>query len=529
MSVALKEQCPGCAEQGRDNSGDNLVNFDNGTKFCFQCKKDTTTGSKEVKVVQPPIDPNLMQGEYVELVKRGISEKTCRKYGYMINRQQKVHIANVYNDAGTPVYQKIRGIKDKSFYSKGDKSHSSDLYGQHLFTPNPKVFITITEGELDCLSVYEAFAGDFDTPVVSLMQGIGSAEKSIRKHLDYLQGFKYVVLAFDNDEVGREATEACLRHFEPGKLRLVTWPQKDASDLLQAGRAAEIKRLVWRAKEYMPEPIKTGAALMKTLIDYKTKSIKWPWEGLNSTIQPIAVPAVYTIAAKPAVGKTLFCAELMREAIDRGGKVGVVALEETIQRVVLKLTSSIFNVDLTSPRDTGLTEDELAMCSKVAENVVVYDHITYGSDIANICANIPYMVRSCGCELIIFDNITYSATGMAGNERVGIDKAMVQLKDSTVKYQYTLLNVCHLKRGEGDDDLAPMTAESIRGSQGVELYSDYIIGLDRDKTSDDATIRNTLYVHVLKDRMSGLDTGKVISLHYNHKTGRLEDNKGAMA
>ena len=188
------------------------------------------------------------------------------------------------------------------------------------------------------------------------------------------------------------------------------------------------------------------------------------------------------------------------------------------------MTSALFNIDLLSVQNRELTDEEKNMCRKVANNIVIYDHITYGSDINNICDNIPYMVRSCNCELIIFDNLSYSATGLGSNERKGIDEAMVKLKDSTVKYEYTLLNVCHLKRDDGFEQ--EITAEAIRGSQGVEMYSDYIIGLDRNKSAEDLTERNTLSIHILKDRMSGNDTGKIVNLFYNKETGRLEDFGG---
>jgi twinkle protein len=524
MTAVKREQCPECVKSGDDLSGNNLVTFQNGTKFCFACNMDTSQLEGIPELITTTINPDLESGIYHELERRGISLETCVKYGYMINRDNGTHIANVFDGAGNIVYQKIRRVQDKSFYSCGDKNYSHTLYGQHLFTPNPKVFITVTEGEIDCLSVFEAFKGEFDTPVVSTLQGAASAEKTIKKNLEYLQGFKYVVLAFDNDKAGREATEAALKYFEPGKVRTVKWPQKDASDLLQKGDGDTIRKLIWRAKEYMPEPIKTEDALMETLEGYKTKTRDWPWSRANRVIAPIHIPAVYTIAAKPAIGKTLFVSELMRDVINSGGKVGIVALEETIQKVLLKMASAFNNVDLLSIHNRELTDEEKGMCRAVAKNIVIYDHITYGSDIATICNNIPYMVRSCGCDLIIFDNLSYSATGLSGNERVGIDKAMVQLKDSTVKYEYTLLNVCHMKRDD-EEEFVPMTAEKIRGSGGVEMYSDYIIGLDRDRTADDSTVRNTLSVHVLKDRMSGQDTGKVFNLYYNKEEGRLQDGK----
>ena len=36
-NVSHKEQCPKCAAKGNDNSGDNLVVYDDGSAYCFAC------------------------------------------------------------------------------------------------------------------------------------------------------------------------------------------------------------------------------------------------------------------------------------------------------------------------------------------------------------------------------------------------------------------------------------------------------------------------------------------------------------
>lgn len=38
MPFLRKEACPRCREQGKDNSGDNLVRYTNGSAFCFACR-----------------------------------------------------------------------------------------------------------------------------------------------------------------------------------------------------------------------------------------------------------------------------------------------------------------------------------------------------------------------------------------------------------------------------------------------------------------------------------------------------------
>ena len=74
-----------------------------------------------------------------------------------------------------------------------------------------KWFITITEGEIDTLSVAQVQGKQY--PVVSIPKGVVGVRHVIARNLEYLQGFKYVVLGFDNDEQGRLAAKECIDLF----------------------------------------------------------------------------------------------------------------------------------------------------------------------------------------------------------------------------------------------------------------------------------------------------------------------------
>ena len=58
------------------------------------------------------------------------------------------------------------------------------LFGQHLFEGGKK--ITVTEGEIDAMTVYQANGG---YPVVSLNGGTGNVVKNIKHNLEWLCGF----------------------------------------------------------------------------------------------------------------------------------------------------------------------------------------------------------------------------------------------------------------------------------------------------------------------------------------------------
>lgn len=520
--ILLKEACPLCVADGRDSAGDNLVTFESGVKYCVACKQTLGVPSAPTTVETPLDNVNetlkekgMIEGEFPSTSIRSISSDTYKFYGYTINRDKRCHIANYYNESGEVVMQQLRDA-EKNFPLLGDKSHRKMLYGMWKFTPDERVFITITEGQLDALSVAEAF--DRKYPVVSLPQGAGSAAEVLSENSKYLSGFKYIVLAFDNDKPGQEAIKSCLDLFPPGKLRIVKWPRKDANEMLMNDEVSEIRKAVYNAVEYIPAPILTGEALLDTLRGYEQKTRKWPWTAANRVISPIYIPGIYTIAAWPGVGKTVVVADIMRAVIKEGGKVGVISLEESTPKLLLKLAAMISGVNLRDIKNRPLTDAEIETARSTANSVVTFDHKTYGSDLATITENLPYIAQALKCEFIIFDNLSFSATNLSDDERRGIDKAMLALKDSSTKYNYVLFNIAHL-----NDDSNDYKSCSIRGSRAVHMYSDYEIYLGRNVETDDPNDRNTLEFYIKKDRETGEDTGKSFQLRYNTKEKRFLD------
>jgi twinkle protein len=57
-------------------------------------------------------------------------------------------------------------------------------------------------------------------------------------------------------------------------------------------------------------------------------------------------------------------------------------------------------------------------------------------------------------------------------------------------------------------------------------FSNYVIGLERDKQAQDPIERNTTTVRILKDRDFGTASGETFSIFYDQSTGRyLEQNQ----
>src|SRR6185312_14187946 len=100
------EPCPNCG------SSDSLARYDDNSAHCF--KKCGYNERADGSVVQEEADTSTkdwtpIEGEYTALLKRGISEETCRfaKYQTGTYRDKPCHIANFY-DKQKLTAQKIR-------------------------------------------------------------------------------------------------------------------------------------------------------------------------------------------------------------------------------------------------------------------------------------------------------------------------------------------------------------------------------------------------------------------------------------
>ena len=80
---------------------------------------------------------------------------------------------------------KVREVKTKGFMSMGDVGNVG-FFGQQQC--NRDTFITITEGELDALAIYEMSGKSWD--VVSLRSGASNAAKEIKAQLEWLEGYE---------------------------------------------------------------------------------------------------------------------------------------------------------------------------------------------------------------------------------------------------------------------------------------------------------------------------------------------------
>lgn len=508
-----KEPCPECG------SSDNLARYSDGHGYCFGCTY-WEPGEGQTEEHRPKRMEGLIHGEYLALKKRGINEKTVRKFGYMVGsfNGSPVQIAPFHDEAGNICAQHIR-FPNKDFIWLGE-SKQAGLWGQQLWRDSGKM-VVVTEGEIDAMSISQL--QDNRWPVVSLRSGAAGGAKDFKKSISWLEGFESVVLAFDMDEPGKKAASECALLIKPGKAKIWNIPLKDANEMLVAGRTKELLDAIWGAKVFRPDGIVSAEDTWDLLMaEDPSGGLPYPWRELQEKTTGLRIGEIVTICAGSGVGKSQVCRELAAWIVEHDEKVGYIALEESVKRSIRGLTSIFVNAPLHLPniRQSIPVDEMKAAWDKLAKHVYFYDH--WGSlDGENLFNRIRYLAVACGCRWIVLDHISIVVSGdKEGDERRNIDNLMTMLRSMVEELQIGMILVSHLKRPDGKplEEGGKTSLALLRGSGSIGQLSDIVIGQERDQQDEERSHITTL--RILKDRFAG-STGLAGELHYNRITGRL--------
>jgi twinkle protein len=520
--------CPLCSSSDAVS-----VNADN-SAYCFSCKEYI----RDYNMEQEPTIVNreyekkdfVGQSDFAEIVDRNIKSDTCRKYGVTVKIDSMGNITNHYypyhDKQGAKIGTKTRFTKLKEFSIQGNTKYSG-LFGEHLFSKNK--YCIITEGELDALSAYQMFKTDkYETPVVSIKNGITSAVKDVKNSLDWLEQFDNVIVNFDNDEQGKEGALKVAELFSPGKCKIMHLPKeyKDASDCLSKNKIQAYVKSFWEAKVFAPDGIINANSLFDEITKPTIKSfVQYPFEELNKITYGIRPSELVTFTAGSGLGKTQVMREIIHHIIkSTQDNIGLLMLEETPVITSKGLMSIEANQRLHLP-DVHLSKEEMKTYfdkTVGTGRVFMFDH--FGSNsIDNIVSRVRFLAKGLDCKYIVIDHVSIIVSDQShGDERRALDEIMTRLRTLVQETGVAMMVVSHLRRpdGKGHEEGAATSLSQLRGSASIGQLSDIVIGLERDAQNDDPEIRSTTRVRVLKNRFSGL-TGPCSNLKYNNDTGRL--------
>ncbi len=515
-------------------SANNRVIFENGSEKCMTpgCTYYKSNSSNNIIMSQYL----LTTGSFQPLGERRLSQKTCEFFNYQTGIDEfnkPCQIANYTDSTGKVIAQKLR-YEDKTFRWKGEPSKSS-LFGKSLWS-NKSNAIIITEGEIDALSVAES--QDCKWPVVSVPNGAQAACKALKTELDWLSGFKQIILCFDMDDAGRIATEQCAGLFPPGKVRVANLSKKDANEVLVSGKTIELTKLIWNAAEWRPDNAVSGSDIkVSELFEPEPKGITLPYPLLNEMIRGLKSHRIYTIYAGTGAGKTSILKEMVYFIRNNNPETGIagIFLEESLKYTVKSLIALDNNIptyileenpDVVSDDNKEKSYSQIIFNGK-EDKMFFYKH--FGSlDSTRLFNMLEYFVVGKGVKIIALDHLSILISGLDSSsegERVVIDRTMTALRSFSERTGCIILLATQLRRTEGSYNTgAEINEASARGSAAIEHLSDVIFSLNRNTESDSP---NDAQIKVIKNRVSGI-IGSADLIYYDPKTGRYLPKKNTM-
>lgn len=479
----------------------------------------------------------LIGGQHLDLKTRGISQATCTRFDVKVVKDDKdgrSKIVYPYMDkkTGALVAQKTRSA-DKQFMCLGEMSKAG-LFAQWLFPPNPKQTLTIVEGEQDALAIYEMMG---DWPVVSIKNGSAAAVKDIKDSIDYISGFKNVVICFDADEAGQAAAKEAVKVLPFGRTKQLTLTRaKDANDYLLQGLKNEFMREWFAAPLYGTEGILDVASLREAgLVPLEPSDITYPFETLNALTYGIRPQEMVTISAGTGVGKSAFIKQLIVHLLDTTDmNMGLMFYEEGNARTVRSLVGTKMGKAIHLPGVVYTKEEYYAAFDalfsnpkdKDASRVKMISDRRFGSnDIDFVCSQVEILSKVFGCKVILLDHISILVSDQqSGDERKALDMIATRLRTLAQALDICLVIVSHLRRPSGTphEEGGQTSLGDLRGTAGIGQLSDIVLGLERDGQSPDEYVRNTTKIRVLKNRYAG-ETGLTSYVTYDRATNRLTE------
>lgn len=380
-----------------------------------------------------------------------------------------------------------------------------------IATANEPIFIT--EAQIDALSIYEAGGK------AVAVGGTGIDKLTADETWTTLKNSKLpVVLAFDNDEAGRKATNKAIETLKAAGVKYYLFPHvegcKDINDILLNDRAKLVERVNEIKQECLPfiaHTIPTGELLDSIIAeineDKEREAITTGFAGIDEILNGGLHPAFYVIGAISSLGKTALVLQIADNVAKQGRDVLFFSLEmsrkELVARSLSRGTCEYVNKFGTWYIDNkrvipkaGLTVSNILLgniANKEQAAALQYGQMMYKKEagqhvyIAEGTGNVGYeevrrmvaghVFRHGIAPVVIVDYVQLLALADERNiaDKQKIDQAIMELKRISRDFNTPVIGISSLNRQSYNE---PMGMAAYKESGIIEYTADVLIGLN---------------------------------------------------
>lgn len=530
----VKTQCPKCSES-RKNKRDKCLSVDLQKKV-WNCHNCAWSGGimeemqNKASYVRP--EPRNQQfGERVEqwFKSRSISKETLEYFRitesveFMPQTDKKSNCINFnyYRDKELVNIKFRDGAKNFKMVSK------AELVFYNLDAIRGKDECIICEGEVDCMSLYEASLFN----AVSVPNGASKGNAKL-EYLDncwpYFQHMKKVVIATDGDEAGLMLREELARRIGKEVCYFIEYPEgcKDANEILLKYGKEKLNQTIRAAKQYPIEGVFT-ADDFRNEIEYilkhgYPKTQKIGHEGLDKLIT-WREGEITTITGTPGAGKSEVVDDILcRLAAQSGWRFGVCSPEKQPSTLhIIGLMKKYVGLDVWGNAKMNEFQRNKAI-DFINEHFYFMAIEEISMTIDGILAKAAELVLRYGIKGLLIDPWNYIEHKIPNGytETQYISEALTKVKSFVKKYGVHVFLIAHPTKVQKDKKTGQYEVPnlySISGSSHFFNKTDNGMVVWRDYQS------NEVFVYVQKIRFTFVGKIGYQQFKYDPKTGRYAE------
>lgn len=541
--IATRDHCPNCKSNGK-GTNKNLAIYSEGA-YCHACGYTKSNTKSEKKESLPLIN----QGDYFDMSDRLITKDTCEKYGVKVYEHDSyglVRIFPLYKN-GKLIKQKLKSIINKRMQILTGDTKANSLFGQNVFSPTKNLPIIITEGEEDAMAAFQMSK----LPSVSITRGANGSENEILDSFnsEWLSGWKEILLCIDNDDAGKKCLEELTALFDPGTVRNVVLPLKDANEMLKANKQDEFRKAIVTAERIKPSTVVflDDPELLEKILTKPKYGTPWPWECMTKVTYGNRKGEVYMLAGDSSIGKTQIVYQIISNHIGEGEKVCLIDLERQNEQTIHRVISGIIHKKIYLPSCEDFDVEEIReVVDKLKDKIMLYRPSSGKLTLDSILINIRYLTKANNVLFFVLDNLTALSTNLTHGtkEHEFAAHATGKLVNIAKELNITIFIINHLSKSQiqlnaditmPDDhykyvaNRAGLTWESGRMPEMTNIYGggkvcklpDFVIVAARNRMSTNDKEKRTILIKFLKTRFESDYEGHIFKLVYDRDTGLL--------
>ena len=473
----------------------------------------------------------------VEYLKhRGISQDTVERFGITTQKDNdNILVFPFFDDCGKMQFVKYRKTDFDKSKDKNKEWCEKDckpiLYGMDQCDAERSRTLVITEGQIDSLSVYEAYDGNINA--VSVPTG-ANGFTWVPYCWDFLGRFDTLIVFGDHERGHITLLDEMTKRFH-GTVKHVTEAAymdcKDANELLlEHGRSA-VRNAVETAVTVECKRIKKLSEVERRDMS-QMEAIDSGISQLNRTIGGFYFGQLIILTGERGLGKSTLGSQFVMRAVNQGvpsfcysGELPEWFFQDWFDRqcagrdYINVATSELgFDNYLIDGAALQLIHDWYD------ERIYIYDNSIVGNEEeepGGILDTIETAIKQYGCRFLMIDNLMTAISDDLKSDLYRQQSAFVRnLTEMAKRYNVIILLIVHPRKRLGNQ----FGNDDVAGSSNITNLADVVLNYALPRDDDDSKPERVL--QITKNRLNGKTDFSGIPLWYDIPSKRILEARG---